>query len=789
MDETMTSTENSPADSATSPDAGHLVPPSARERVTIAPPAEWVSIRAVDETPGTAAPGASALLLFDRQHHASLGARYERSVRLLKTVQAVHEAAQWRLDFDPGTQRVAVHSVAIRRADQCIEHAAPERLRLLQREENLERLVIDGRVTVVLLIEDVRVGDIIDASFTVQSQSRILPEHFWTFCVVPTHVPLRAFHLSVRYPNSRALRWKASDDDFAPVFHKHGDESEWHWKLEEVRPRDVEPAVPGWHIGDPWMQVSDCASWDQVAIGFQEAWREELNAPELIEAANQIAAAAATPAERADRALTLVQDDVRYLSLNSGLGGQVPSPPGVVLRRRFGDCKDKSFLAAHLLRRLGIPARPVLINTALRHTIEPLLPMPDAFNHVVVEYEVAGKRRWVDVTLPMQGGGALNRPMPEFRLGLPIGPGVTALDRLASVAGLNDHYELRETFTIDTAGRPSMLKVLVTASGTEAENLRRELAMEGPETVARSREQFYRQFFADLRRVGTLEWRDDRAHNEMRLAELFDIRGVTVPGRDAQTCVFEHRAHLIQAVLGFSETGARKQPFGLRYPCHVHHWIEIESPALSGGPGHTRPGRDLAFRFSCDLNEQYGRIIAHYSLRTLADAVRPDRFEQYKTKVREIWPCTFLHVVLPLGLALPKRNRAAGSLLPAAPPARKNKARNDAAVENPAPSELTLPAEPAPALAPAPGSAVETVAAPAESALPSPKTPAPPKRVANPSSAAAFTDPTSTAIQPRSRRRRRRSRFNWRKAVQIAVFAIIALVVVLVLIMANLRKG
>jgi len=789
MDEMMTSTENPSPGSVTSPDAGHLIPPNARERVTIAPPAEWVSIRTVDETSGAAAPGAYALLLLDRQHHAALGARYERSVRLLKTVQAVHEAAQWRLDFDPGAQRVTVHSVTIRREGQSVEHAVPERLRLLQREENLERLVIDGRVTVVLLIEDVRVGDIIDVSFTLQSQSRILPEHFWTFCVVPTHAPLRAFHLSVRYPNSRALRWKASDDDFAPVFHKYGDESEWHWKLDDVRPRDVEPAVPGWHIGDPWMQVSDCASWEQVAAGFQETWCEELDAPELIEAANQIAASAATPAERADHALTLVQDDVRYLSLNSGLGGQVPSPPGVVLRRRFGDCKDKSFLAAHLLRRLGIPARPVLINTALLQTIESLLPMPDAFNHVIVEYEVAGKRRWVDVTLPMQGGGALNRPMPEFRLGLPIGPGVTALDRLASVAGQNDHYELRETFTIDTAGRPSMLKVLVTASGTQAENLRRELAMEGPEAVARSREQFYRQFFADLRRVGTLEWRDDRARNEMRLAELFDIRGVTLPGRDAQTCVFEHRAHLIQAVLGFSETGTRKQPFGLRYPCHVHHWIEIESPALSGGPGQSRPGRDLAFRFSCDLREQYGRIIAHYSLRTLADAVKPERFEQYKTKVREIWPCTFLHVALPLGLALPKRNRPPGSLLPAPPPARKNKAENDAAVENPAPSDLTLPAEPAPALVPASGSALETEAAPTEPRRPSPKPPAPPTPATNPPSAAAFKDPASTAIQPRSRRRRRRSRVNWRKAVPIALFAIIALVVVFALIIINLRKG
>jgi hypothetical protein len=189
------------------------------------------------------------------------------------------------------------------------------------------------------------------------------------------------------------------------------------------------------------------------------------------------------------------------------------------------------------------------------------------------------------------------------------------------------------------------------------------------------------------------------------------------------------------------------------------------------------------------LNEQYGRIIAHYSVRTLVDVIKPDRFEHFKTKVREIWPYTFLHVALPFGQGVPKRHRVPRSLLPAPLPTRKDKAGSGAVAGDSEPGDLALPAEPAPALDSSPGSAVETVAAPAETPVSSSEAPVPSKPETKPRSAAAFTDPTSTALQPRGRRRRRRSRWKWQKPLQITFFAIVALLIVLVLIIANLRKG
>ena len=430
----MTFTENpeTPPDSALG--ATDPLPAAAQNRVSVAASGDWVTVRALEEAVDASIPGSQVVLLLDRQFRVVGNERYERIARYLKTVQAVHEAAQWRLDFDPAVQRVIIHSIVVRRGGQVIEQAQMARLRFLQREENLDRFVIDGRMTIVMLIEDVRVGDIIDVSYTVQTTPRLMPENFWLLSNVPAQVYLRAFHLSVRYPDARVIRWKHSEDGFTPVFKKYDGESEWQWKLEEIRPREIEPGLPNWHAVNPWFQVSDCASWGDVANGVSAAWAENFDEPEFVALANEIASTASTPMERANRALTFVQDEIRYLSLNSGLGGQIPASPGTVLRRRFGDCKDKSFLAAHLLRRLGISARAVLVNSALRQTVDRLLPMPDAFDHVVLEYDVAGKRRWVDVTVPMQGGNAVSRAIADFRSGLPVGPGVADLERIASAA-------------------------------------------------------------------------------------------------------------------------------------------------------------------------------------------------------------------------------------------------------------------------------------------------------------------------------------------------------------------
>jgi hypothetical protein len=79
-----------------------------------------------------------------------------------------------------------------------------------------------------------------------------------------------------------------------------------------------------------------------------------------------------------------VADEIRYVGLELGVHGLKPYPPEVVLRRRFGDCKDKSLLLVTLLRLADVRAHVVVVRNFSSGRVH-LDPMsPSLFDHALV---------------------------------------------------------------------------------------------------------------------------------------------------------------------------------------------------------------------------------------------------------------------------------------------------------------------------------------------------------------------------------------------------------------------
>ena len=98
-------------------------------------------------------------------------------------------------------------------------------------------------------------------------------------------------------------------------------------------------------------------------------------------------------------ALRFVQDDVRYTGLEIGAGAYRPSQPGVVLARRFGDCKDKVFLLVTLLRAMGVEAYPALVHSRMGIGVAERAPSPGAFDHVIAKVRFKDRDYWLDATI------------------------------------------------------------------------------------------------------------------------------------------------------------------------------------------------------------------------------------------------------------------------------------------------------------------------------------------------------------------------------------------------------
>ena len=142
--------------------AGENSTTSAKSRARNGPVPDWISSCAFDESFKPPNGPQITYLLVDNQIHAERHESFIRQVIRLETMEAVQHWSQWRLQFEPKRQFITLHSLKIRRGQDEIDQSNLEKAHFLQREEGLERFIIHGWFTLLMILEDVRPGDILD---------------------------------------------------------------------------------------------------------------------------------------------------------------------------------------------------------------------------------------------------------------------------------------------------------------------------------------------------------------------------------------------------------------------------------------------------------------------------------------------------------------------------------------------------------------------------------------------------------------------------------------------------
>jgi hypothetical protein len=78
-----------------------------------------------------------------------------------------------------------------------------------------------------------------------------------------------------------------------------------------------------------------------------------------------------------------VQDDIRYVAIELGIGGWQPHAANDIFSHHFGDCKDKATLMSTMLKEVGIDSYYVVVNTR-RGAVNANTPAVNWFNHVIL---------------------------------------------------------------------------------------------------------------------------------------------------------------------------------------------------------------------------------------------------------------------------------------------------------------------------------------------------------------------------------------------------------------------
>ncbi|MBV8630129.1 MAG: transglutaminase domain-containing protein, partial [Silvibacterium sp.] len=121
-------------------------------------------------------------------------------------------------------------------------------------------------------------------------------------------------------------------------------------------------------------------------------WYQNLAAPssegtsEIATKSRSLAASDADFTQRIQKVARFMQEEIRYVGIEIGIGGFKPHAATDVYRNRYGDSKDKATLLIAMLDAVGIRATWVLVDTH-RGFIDPKTPSVDG-NHAIAAIEM-----------------------------------------------------------------------------------------------------------------------------------------------------------------------------------------------------------------------------------------------------------------------------------------------------------------------------------------------------------------------------------------------------------------
>lgn len=232
---------------------------------------------------------------------------------------------------------------------------------------------------------------------------------------------------------------------------------------------NLPPDTPAW----PSVEFSSAESWEAVAEGYRAATESRirtddarpllagLRAPVRGAAVGSGNAGAALGAkltaslpdsptrEFIAKVVERLHREVRYTGVEFGAARLIPEYPAETLRRRFGDCKDKSTLLVAALRASGIEAYLALLAAGDDQDVSPELPGLGMFNHAIVYLPGAGEAGadlWIDATAEYARVGTLPAGDAD-RFALIVRPGEKSLTRTPALRSVdNRQVETREFF-------------------------------------------------------------------------------------------------------------------------------------------------------------------------------------------------------------------------------------------------------------------------------------------------------------------------------------------------------
>ena len=567
---------------------------------TVAPPPSWVDVAPVPGAPGPDGAAAVQTLLDDNQ--SQLGPSgdvfYTRRAWKVLRPEGLSGLTTEQFTWDPDTESLTIHTIAIRRRGETIDLLKDGRkLLVIRRETGLEAGMLDGRLTASLQIEGLQVGDVLDVAWTLNKNDPVTKGQSED----PEGLSARniaRYRVRASWPSADPVRWRVTDGLPQPLTTTKNGRSTLLLDASDIKAPIPPAGAPSRYRWVGRLYGSSYASWTAVSATiaplFEQAATLSATSPLRAEA-QAIAARSADPKTRAFEALKLVEDKVRYFYIGTDDGGYVPAAADLTWQRRFGDCKGKTVVLLALLRQLGVKAEPALVSTTVGDGLDEDLPGLGRFDHVIIRAEIGGRTYWLDGTREGDLAGVDELQPPDYRWALPLHPGGAPLERI--VQPPVDKPMMEVSIRLDASKGldvPAKAEFRTIVRGDAAVSFRLSIARTAKDDLIRAERHAIANTFGWLD-PKTVDWKDDPQANSFEIDIAGDANMVWRDNPDLH--VKEYRFPQTGAATGAKmfpvrdgET-AQDAPFVVPFPMNVKAVIEVVLP--DGGRNFTVAGPNV----------------------------------------------------------------------------------------------------------------------------------------------------------------------------------------------------
>jgi len=194
------------------------------------------------------------------------------------------------------------------------------------------------------------------------------------------HIPIDCAELSITMPENIKINYRLFGGDTAQVqtsIIKKGKQITYRWANHQSSVTERDFMAPGFRYFQPHLivQIASCSgkngtthyigSMDEL-FGWMNQKTGNLNqiiSPKILQLTDSVILGINDHTDKVRAIYKWVQNNIKYIAIEDGDNGFVPREASLVLKRRYGDCKDKSSLLTAMIRASGQKASLASVGT------------------------------------------------------------------------------------------------------------------------------------------------------------------------------------------------------------------------------------------------------------------------------------------------------------------------------------------------------------------------------------------------------------------------------------------